>query len=362
MWIDPRLRRQARNANTEELSFRVSAPTDHSEIPALVQAAIADTVRLWAAGAAVMTRWGQPAPPPEMLASSVPPDVYVWMGKFTEVTTSFEWLVRQLALRLPKDARLTALDRLVVPGSNREPLAAMELRIALEATRPGYDWKATPEVEAFTDAAALDWLAEVGPYAAIYLLTTSGASVRLRRGDELTAVRAQRDTDLGATLFSVFGTKFRLTKHWFPTAQLSLVIGDSDRAAFQWQAALDALVERMRILEPHAHMAFIHNTDTLAATGVVAHDRRRLWELPISRHMNDLREREVEECGLVDAQGCTFLPAIPEGVDHGWRQQPFGHLTMLTAPNLGDWLAQPPGEATVAAGRQVLAPLLYDEV
>ncbi len=358
MWIDPRLRRQARNANTEDLSFRVSA--DAGALLASVRETIMEVVALWEADPPVVTSDGEPAPPAEMTAVAVPPDVVVSMGKFTDVAVSFEWLSRQLAARLPADTRLSALERTVLPSSTFGPVAALELRIALEATQVGSDWHVSPELARLADETAVEWLARFGPSTPLYLSPMSSRDVRVPRGEELATLSLQRDTFPTAILSSAFGKEFRMIFHWYPTAHLSFIIGTSDPNAFDWQPALDSLLAILRRLEPHTQMAVIQFTDTMLAVGPGAHGSRLLSLIPTRKFLNTKRERLLEKTGLVDAHGLSFLPTPPAGIDPTWQQTPFGHLTQVSAPDLSDWFAQFPDAATLTAGRHALAPLLQE--
>jgi hypothetical protein len=364
MKIDRAVRTQVADPNTEQLTVRISVvglPVD--ELVHLVGDAVSQFEAEWERDEPVTTSWGASAPPPDIAVSVASPDVVVSMVKFSDVPVSFARFIAVLEQVLP-EARL-GLPMAGKRGARapREPAALLELRIALRAERPGYAWEVDPEVSEIADRAAVRWLLELGPSTSTFLRTPHDRRVPVSAGEEYATLHAERDADFGVNLISVADRRLRIVAYDYVSAHLSLVSATHDPTAFDVRAELAALIDHFTQIEPIVQSAFVRYDANLklycggSFGGWLRHDfiaQRGVSNIPL--------ERLLEEDGIVDAQGIVFVPTVPPGIDPTWTQQPFGHLTQITAPNLDAWLGVDPTLATIEEGRKALAPLLTKTV
>jgi hypothetical protein len=355
MHVDANVRRAAAKFSDDDLSFRVTADLPTEQLLRLVEAAIDDLTMSWDLHEPPGLRASLP---PEVIPSVVPPDVIITLRKDSDRLVSVERLMVALERALPAEARLTALKPARLPGDRAtDPLLFLELRMVLIGERRGREWSIDPAIETAADATLVDWLRAFGPTPAVHLSLPSGHYAPIQAGTELQTLSAEREASF-TTLTAAVGDRFRSLERWFPTGHISAITGTASPTDFAWQAAADELLAILRTLEPWVQTAFIHCSDDFGATCASAHDLRRLDLIPNRYPLRPGIERSLEENGLVDAQGIAFVSTRPAGLSGDWALTPFGHLTQITAPNLEDWLAQPPTPETIAQGRTALAPLL----
>ena len=205
------------------------------------------------------------------------------------------------------------------------------------------------------------WLIDVGPRPALEFHLFGGGDIRIRPERLDDALRAQRRTDARhCRITAISGPLVRAVNFSYHSAHVSLVAGTTDRLDFDWQTSLDTVLTGLRSLEPVTRSAFVRHTTSAAEAAFGAHAYRQLFKIASRQNMTIERERTLEQSGLVDAQGIVFLPASPDPLPAGWTGQPFGHLHRIDAPDPDAWLAAPPTDETIRAGRASLQSLLQE--
>ncbi len=364
MRVDRAVRRVVDDPDSESLMISLvgaegASGTQVGELAALTERGVQDFEARWGAD----FPGSFDAPPPVVSVAVVSPRVIVSLDKITDLPLSFDrllaawqpWLPATTRVQLPPKVRAPrpgqAVGQLVarcaVTAYERPPKAGME---------PGWVWQLEPEREARVDAAVLSWLTGLGR--GPHLFDQVGDRFLPVQDGDLADAWQRSKNHLSGHLVAVSGPEFRQVSMWRDTQHFSFSAGILTPDWFNPQASYDQLLELLRRLEPDLQMALVCYS---AILDDVRYVHRLTGEFKARRNVARFdHERLYEDHGgIVDAQGVLLLADPPEGIDPSWMREPFGHLTLLTAPNLiEDWLAHGPDAATREQARTALAPLI----
>jgi hypothetical protein len=360
MQVQRGLRDRSVGADTSEFAVVVSADLAGHDLLARVQAALGPMYETWERESDT----GPDGPAPQFGCSLAPPDVVVTVDKITDPYAAFDRLVAALQASLPPDARLRPLPPITMPASRESIDALISIRAALTAQhgRGPTDWTTEPGVMEHAHATAVDWIRETRPAATVWLQPLFGRATIVTPGNEDAAMRSQHESGQSyVQVVAGWANQYRTVKFWYPTAHVSFTAGTTDPPTFDWAAYLADVERALAAIEPVTHLAFATFAEQARHTGTAANaTRNSRLPTPLRRMGTPDVERCLEDIGLVDAYGRAYLPHPPDGLPPDWDQQPFGHLTQFTAPNLADWLAHEPTLDVLQAGRNALATMLSE--
>ena len=354
--------RVAERMRGRRVVLRLSSSLPVRDLADLCLAALYDMDERWAANPPVYRPTGARILEPDTWLAVLPAAVILEVNEIVDGAETYRRLFDALAGRLPEHTVVEVVEPIRSRADKCQPRGGfLELRVAVEATRPTRFWTIDPEIGHRVDDMAHEWLLGVGPAVTVEYELMANGPILIEPTSLRELLRIQRQGAY-SKISVVSAQQVRAISCHNLSAHVSLITGvRGDRTAdWDWPGALDTLTEVFGRLEPYARNAFIRYTDLPLGSCAIAHAGRGLHRIPNRRHLNSEDERQLEETGPVDAQGIHSLPRHPGDLPPGWTCQPFGHLYRVQAPNLQAWFAQPPTEDTLAAGRPALHTLLQE--